>query len=162
MIKRKIDIKGGELTFGQRIEIGKILVEKDLEDFDRFRQTYKCLYKKEPSLTITSARDAASEFEEIIEGIVFWIKKEAELLKYEPSPEEQRAGIIGLAAKIGEFGTVKAIAKTYGQDPDEILKWKYGKVFAILYTDLEEHKFQIKLQKIHTDAAKRKYSKDSK
>ena len=41
---------------------------------------------------------------------------------------------------------IKALAKAYGKDPDEILRWQYGKVFGILYTDLEERKFEKKYQ----------------
>ena len=32
-------------------------------------------------------------------------------------------------------------------DPDEILEWDYAKVFGILYTDLEERKYETKLNK---------------
>ena len=44
------------------------------------------------------------------------------------------------------MSTIKALAKAYGKDPDEILQWQYAKVFGILYTDLEERKFEKKYQ----------------
>jgi len=46
------------------------------------------------------------------------------------------------------MGTVKALAKAYAKDPDEIFKWKYSKVFGILYSDLEEHKFRQRYNKV--------------
>ena len=155
MAKReKINVKEGDLSFGQRINIGKILTNEAIEEMDKLKQVWKCLYGVDLKLTSTNTKKMLLEFEEVIDGIIFWIKKETELLKYNPTPEEQRAGINDLSSKIGEFGTVKAIAKAYSRDPDEVLKWKYGKVFGILYTDLEEHRFQVKLQKQYSNSAK--------
>lgn len=151
----KIDIKGGDITFGQRIEVGRIISDNSKTEMQMFEETFECLYGSKPKIGPTNVKKYLLEFEEIIEGILFWIEKEKTLLKYDPSPEEIRAGINDLAAKIGEFGTVKAIAKAYSLDPDEVLKWKYGKVFGILYTDLEEHKFQVKLHKQQMESVKR-------
>ena len=87
-------------------------------------------------------------FKRIIEGLEFWSEQEQTLLKYEPSQEELRAGIKDFSKKVGEFSTIKALAKAYNKDPDDILKWEYGKVFGILYTDLEEFKFNKRYQKV--------------
>ena len=147
MLKPKdyIDVKGGELTFGQRIGLGKILASEDdvliksinvIECLHGFRPKYKQLVKLQEYIL------------SIIEGIRFWVEQESTMLKYDPTPEEVKAGIKDLSEKIGEFGTVKALAKAYNTDPDVILKWKYGKIFGILYTDLEESKFSRRFQKV--------------
>ena len=143
---KEIDIKAGDLTFGQRIELGKILTSGEPE-FDIFKQCVECLYGKRPRLTLLNVKENIRIFTNIVEGIKYWMDLEKELLKYEPTIQERRAGISDLTAKVGEYATIKALAKTYAQDPDTILTWKYGKVFGLLYTDLEEYKFQLKLHK---------------
>lgn len=134
----KIDVKAGDLTFGQRIEIGKILTS-GAPDIEKFENVFKCMYGYIPKASEYS--ELIDVFNEIMEGIAFWTEKENTLLKHEPTAKQKRAGIKELSAKIGEFGTVKALAKSYNCDPDIILTWKYGKVFGILYTDLEEYKY---------------------
>ncbi|MCD7972479.1 MAG: hypothetical protein LUG18_07400 [Candidatus Azobacteroides sp.] len=141
----KIDVKGGDLTFGQRINLGKIL-EADGREWEKFMAVFECLHHHKPE--IEEYKLLYPYFIEIIEGIRHWLEQESSLLFYEPSAEEISAGIKDFSAKVGEFGTIKTLAKNYAKDPDEILEWKYGKVFGILYTDLEEHKFQKRYQKI--------------
>lgn len=153
VIKSKINIKAGEMTFGQRIELGKIAASEDSEK-EKFEKVFKCLHKYTPN-----EKDYAKlmdYFKEIIEGLKYWIDTEAVMLKYEPTPEEKRAGVKELMQNIGEIGTIKALAKAYGQDPDTITDcWKYSKVFGILYTDLEESKFQTRYNKVIEDKYKR-------
>ena len=142
---KEIDVKTGEMTFGQRIELGQIFAGESSE-VEKFEKTFLCLHNFKPRWY--NRKKLMGYFTRIVEGIVFWSEQEATLLKYEPTPEEVRAGVTQYTSKIGELGTIKALAKTYGQNPDDILLWKYGKVFGILYTDLEEHKYQMRLNKV--------------
>ena len=141
----EIDIKGGEMTFGQRIDLGKLFSE-NITELQMFEKTFKILHNTTPS--IIQYRRLLPYFKRILEGLKFWSEQEASLLKYEPTIEEKQAGVVEFAKKVGEFATIKSLAKAYSCDPDDILKWKYGKVFGILYTDLEEHKFNQKYQKV--------------
>ena len=142
---KHINIKSGDMTFGQRIELGKIMVS-EVSEIEKFNKVFVCLHGFTPG--IKDYLKLIDYFKEIIEGLKFWIEQEVTLLKFEPSPEELRAGVREMSEKIGEFGTIKALAKAYNKDPDEILQWKYGKVFGILYTDLEEYKFQKRYNKV--------------
>ena len=142
---RPIDIKGGKLTFGQRIELGK-LYQSQVSEIEKFEQTFQILHQYTPKTR--DYKSLINYFNQIIEGITHWIQQETTLLNYEPSAEEIQAGIKDLSEKIGEFGTVKALAKAYGTDPDAVYGWKYGKVFGILYTDLEEYKFSQRYNKV--------------
>ena len=146
IIMSKIDIKAGDLTFGQRIELGQIMSNSVLSDLDKFERTFICLHNYKPKATEYSA--LINYFGDICNGIAFWTNQEATLLKYEPSAKEKRAGIKDLSLKTGDLGTIKALAKNYSQDPDDVLLWKYGKVFGILYTDLEEYKYQLKYSEL--------------
>lgn len=144
IIKSKMDVKGGKITYGQRIELGKIF-QQDENDADKFKKVFRCLHSYTPK--VKDFPLLIPYFKDIIDGLAFWINQEAEKLRYDPKPEEISAGIKDLSAKTGEFGTIKALAKNYGKDPDEILQWEYGKVFGILYTDLEEFKYQQRYYK---------------
>ena len=145
VIKSKIDVKAGNLTFGQRIELGKIMAS-DANEVEKFEKVFMCLHNFTPKQK--EYMGLVDYFKEIVLGLKFWIDTEATMLVYEPTPEEKRAGIKELTHNIGEFGTIKALAKAYSQDPDEILLWKYAKVFGILYTDLEEYNFSARYNKV--------------
>ena len=151
IVLSKIDIKSGKLSYGQRIELGKIF-QADANDVEKFNKTFECLHQYTPK--VADYKTLIDYFKEIIDGVHFWIERE-KLLKYDPTPEETQAGIVSFCEKVGEFATIKSIAKTYGKDPDEIMDWEYGKVFGILYTDMEESKFQKRLNKVF----ERKYKK---
>ncbi|MFV0392410.1 MAG: hypothetical protein ACK5KP_11105 [Paludibacteraceae bacterium] len=146
-------MKAGKLTFGQRIALGKI-IEKGGNEYLMMKQIIKAMHdvdvKRKDIIRLKPY------IVEIIEGLAYWIEKEIELLNYEPTAEEIQAGISELSGKIGNFGTIKSLAKNYSREPDEILKWEYGKVFGILYTDLEEYKFQKRYNKIIESKFKKK------
>jgi hypothetical protein len=141
------------MTFGQRNELGELFAG-NRTDVDKFRETFRILHDVTPDFgNAEEVRLYASYYAEIIDGLLFWMEREKLLLNYQPEPEEIRAGIRELSAKTGCYGVVKALAGAYAQDPDDILKWEYGKVFGIVYTDLEEFKYRERLRKQY---AKRK------
>lgn len=153
---KKINIKEGDITYSQRIELGE-LFSSDVSQEKKFSETFFILHKVYPDFNNRKEMTFFVEyFKEVTEGILYWIEKE-KLLKYDPEPEEIRAGVYDLCRNIGNYGTIKALAKNYNCDPDVIFDWKYGKVFGILYTDLEEYKYQKRLHKIQMDSARSKY-----
>ena len=80
-------------------------------------------------------------------GIKYWIEREQTELKYEPSAEEKAAGKDQYSLLVGEKATITALAKDYSKDQDEILEWKYGKVYNLLFTNLQSHLFRERLNK---------------
>jgi hypothetical protein len=158
----KIDIEGGKLTFDQRIELGKI-ISSGCGQVQALRDVMRCLHDVEVDFgSETQLREYVAYFEEVVSGIAFWIERE-KLLKYEPTPEEVQAGINQMSKNIGELGTILAIAQAYSKDPDEILKWEYGKVFGIMYADFEKAKFQRKLNAVYERKNRRgKWRKEAK
>lgn len=145
IIKSKIDIKAGSMTFGQRIELGKIFSNAD-DELLNFENTFVCLHGYKPKLI--EFPKLTDYFTEIVEGIAHWVNAETIMLKYEPTPEQKQAGIKALSKSIGEMGTVDALAEKYGIDPDVVLGWEYAKVFGILFADLEKAKYQKRYNKI--------------
>lgn len=152
---RHIDVRGGQMTFGQRIELGRILTDPSTSEASKAIAVMRCL---DPDWETTEMPQSIEYFAEVIEGLTYWIKRETAELKYDPSEEEQSAGIGQLSKMTGEMGTIMALAKDYGKDPDEILSWKYGKVFNILYTNLQSHLYQERLMKLRERRAKEKSS----
>ena len=125
MIQR-IDIQGGQMTFGQRIELGRIITEKELTDIDKMKEGMQCLGAK---WSLRNTSEIVEYWYDVLMGIKYWIEREQTELKYEPSAEEKAAGIAQLSLVVGEMATITALAKDYSKDPDEILEWKYGKVY---------------------------------
>ena len=136
-----LDVKGGELTYGQRIELGGILANPTgRSEYELFVDTMQCLYGFKP--TANEFKRYIPLFKSAVEGIAFWIKAESEQLKYTPSQEEKDAGVERYAKEVGEIGTAYAIAKEFSMDPDTILGWKYGKVFGYLRKQKADGDFQ--------------------
>lgn len=143
MIQR-IDIKGGQMTFGQRIELGRIITDEELTDLDKMKEGMQCLGAK---WSLRNTSEIVEYWYEVLMGIKYWIEREQAELKYEPSAEEKAAGIAQLSLVVGEMATITALAKDYSKDPDEILEWKYGKVYNLLFTNLQSHLFRERLNK---------------
>ena len=150
-----IDIKGGEFTYGQRIELGGILANKqDRPEHELFLETIELMYGRKP--TVSEYKEAIKAFRHIVEGLVFWIELESRQLKYEPTQEEKDAGLERYAAEVGELGTAYALAKEFAKDPDEILLWKYGKVFGYLRKQKADGDFQRRYSAVLARKAKSK------
>lgn len=152
----EIDIKGGQMSYGERIELGNILSKKGLSNWARCRSTILCLH---PEWDKEYYNGLPMYYEKIIEGIEFWINRENTELRHEPREEEIQAGCKALALKLGAMATIKALATQYSQDPDNIPNWKYAKVFNLLYTDLEQYKFSEELRKRQERKNKAKYKR---
>jgi hypothetical protein len=148
----KVDIRGGHFEFRQRISLGRILTSGEPER-DIYENCMLCLH---PKNAIVWETEHVDYFHEIVDAIREWMDKERVYLHYDPTPEELAAGIRNLSENIGEFGTVKSLAKAFHTDPDTILDWEYGKVFNILYADLEEHKYSVRYHKQLEASFKRK------
>lgn len=142
----RVDVKGGQLTFGQRIELGRIVTDASLSEFEKFAGCMKCL---NPEWRHSDTPKSIDYWGEVLDGLQYWVDREAKELKYTPTEEEREAGVEKMSLLVGEMGTIMALAKDYGKDPDEILDWKYGKVFNILFTNLQSYLYQDRLHKAH-------------
>lgn len=145
-LSNKIDIRKGDLTYGQRLQLGEILSNQDLDEIQRLQAVFSCLYETTPHRTMIWAYIA--EYNRIIEGVQYWVEIESQLLHYEPTTEELQAGIEQYHKAVGDLSTLHSIAKAFGKDPDEVYNWKYSKVFGILLNDLESAKYQKRYAQI--------------
>lgn len=137
---KEIDIKAGAMTFGQRIELGKIFSNQDLPEIEKFCQTFECLHDIRPK-----AKDFSKYvpyFTRIAEGMLHWAEMESTHLKHEPTPKQVAAGIKKLSEKTGDMGTVISLASRFTYTLDEVLLLNYSVVFVILLDDLEKYKYE--------------------
>lgn len=149
-----LDIAGGAFTYGNRIALGDIFRDDSRSTYQKMRDAFVELYGWSPRLLPIGRRVKA--LRRVVDEFKGWLEKEQQLLTFEPEPDQITAGIKELAKKVGDMGTVKALAKAYSQDPDVILRWEYSKVFGILFTDLEEYKYEKRYNKV-IDGKTRKY-----
>ena len=70
MIQR-IDIKGGQMTFGQRIELGRIITDKELTDIDKMKEGMQCLDVK---WNLRNTSEIVEYWYEVLMGIKYWIE----------------------------------------------------------------------------------------
>jgi len=150
VLRNKVDVKNGDISYGAYIGVRRLLAEAKEYDLAFMTSVIKIIHSeyKHSVGDMVSIKSMINYFNSIVEGVAHWAEQEKELLAYEPSEEEIRAGVKDYSQKVGEFATVKALAKNYGKDPDEVLEWKYSKVFGILYTDLEEYKYNQRYSKV--------------
>lgn len=141
----RFDWDGDEFTYGMRVELGDIFGDEDKSEYRRLCDAFKAVYGFDRR--VLPMRRRLKVFDGIAKGFSQWVDKEVKLLDYTPTDEEIRAGVKDLNKKVGSMATVKQIAKAYSTDPDKVLEWPYSKVFAILYTDLEERKYETRLSK---------------
>lgn len=150
VFKNKVDVKNGDISYGAYIGVKRLLAGAKEYNLGLITEVIETIHKgyKYSATDLTYVRAMVKYFNSIVEGIAYWGEKEAEMLYYEPSDEELRAGVREYSQRVGETATIKAIAKNFGQDPDQVLSWKYSKVFGILYTDLEEYKYSQRFNKV--------------
>lgn len=135
----RIDMEGGQFTYGNRIALGEIFSDTSKDAYRKLKDAFRELYGYSPTLLPIKCRVKA--LDAILDGFKEWIEKEKDMLAYKPTADEEKAGIRELTQKVGSLATIDALAEKYGKDPDDILKWDYAKVFGILFTDLEKHKY---------------------
>lgn len=152
---QKYIIRDGQFTFGQRIELGRIVSNPQTTEWFKMKACFECLH---PGYVIQWNVEEMAYWEEILKGIEWWVRREKKELKYVPTAEEYAAGIEILTLRVGEMSTICAMAEKFSRDPDEILEWKYGKVFNILFTNLQSYLYKDRLDK----QIKRKYKTQQK
>ena len=144
----------GEFPYGARIELGQILADTNRSEYRRAKDAWIALYGWSPRFMPPLLR--AKRLKEMLEGFTSWLEKEQQMLHYTPTPDEAAAGYEAFCKKVGVTGTIYALAKSFGADPDDILRWPYAKVFGILYHDLEELKYGRAYDKVLTNKSKYK------
>lgn len=129
------NVAAAEFTYAQRIELGKIFGEGNRSEYQRISAAFRTLYGYSAKWLPFPLR--FRRLTALLEEFAKWVEIEQAQLNYKPDAAEVAAGVEELGKRIGAMGTLKALAKAYGTQPQKVLQWGYATVFAILYTDLQ-------------------------
>ena len=145
-----IDLLSDKFLFGHRIELGKLIASG--EDNNLIDGVMFALY--EVKIRPIHYPIVYNHVKEVLEKLKVWTDKER-ALEYVPTPEEREAGINVISEKVKEFATIDAIATRMHISHNDALALPYSIVFLMLQKDLEQSKFERRLNKIY----ERKYKK---
>lgn len=129
----KIDVKNGQLTFGQRIELGEIF-SGNYTDIVKFQKVFECLHNYTPMFP--QYEKLMGYFTEIVEGLKYIVKIE-KAMNYEPTVREVARLMIS-SIEMQSVDTVDVLAKVHNVDRDTVLNWSYSDVYKILFEDYEK------------------------
>ena len=79
----------GTFSYGARIGVGMILQDESLSEYQRLKGCWKELYGWNARLMPPRMRHR--RFRRMLEGIEYWVELESQTLKYDPTPEQERA-----------------------------------------------------------------------
>lgn len=138
-----VNIKEGEFTFGQKIEMMK-LISSDVCEVDKIKGVITILGGKIKRITRWNAKKILNYMSEVNSGLLYWADREQKLLSYTLSAEEKKQGYQELSKLFGDFATIDALSKRLNLKHDEVTDLQWCFVFAILWKDLEEHKIRMR------------------
>lgn len=141
-----VSLEEDVFTYGNRIELGYIFTNEKISEYQRMKQAFREVYGY--SCRLVPIRRRVKMLHKLVKEFAEICNTEQELLKHTPTADELAAGILELSKRVGPISTYKAIAKDFGKDPDEVLRWPYSKVLGLLYADLEEYKFNERFTKV--------------
>lgn len=141
------NIKEGDMTYGERIELGRIMRNEDMSDYERIRQVVLCLH--DIDVQPKEAAELAQYVLQVIEGLSFWVEQERQQLHIPPTPEETQAGIEEMGKAIGDLGNVVTLAEAFHCSFETIYKKPYTEVFAIQKVHTERAKYERRLNQVY-------------
>jgi len=144
ILKNRIDIKAGKMTYGQRLTL-HMIIESDKSGKDKVNSVFICLHGFIPDEEQYS--ELVDYFRDICDGIKYWILQES-LLKYEPTLKEKAKFNRIASVKLNDKSTptektINALANEYNVEPADVLNWEYKKVFDIFSNDLEKYNQEV-------------------
>lgn len=124
--------KYGELEYGQVKRLQKTFKSPTYEQvFDAFGLFFNASKHQVLRSRVTEFFPAINY---IIDQISEAVEKENKSLSTKPNQDLENAGIGRLSA-FGALNVIFDLAERFGKDPEEIERWQYRKVFAILLRD---------------------------
>lgn len=130
-----------EITYGQRVRLTQYKTEADF-----YLLPFSVLYGKDEAWVARQPIAAVHPFCRMVANELIKLNKRDQItFKYNPTPEEKRAGIDKLS--YGVFGTMDQIAQRMHISHDEVENLPEIRVFAMLKKDFETAMYQRRLQK---------------
>lgn len=141
------NIEAGEMTYGERIELGKLLASEKPE-VEKFEGMIEMLHGFKPG--VKEYKKYVKYVNRIIDALNRWAERERRELSVPPLPEYTQAGYDKYIESVGEMATLVSLGAKFGKNPEEILEWRYTTVFMILKCEAEQENFNRRLQKVYS------------
>lgn len=136
------DLNG--ITFGQRI---------DLNELNAYNYVYLPVtvlhHFTDSDILNCNAGDLLRFNKMITDELIRLNERDNKFLKYDPEPEEIKAGFKKLDN--GLFGTIDTIARRMVISHDEVLQLSQQKVFMMLKIDLDSFNYSKRLRKVYSE-----------
>lgn len=139
-----MDLFGEHFTLGHRLALGNAVQSQ--KEYEILKDMISALH--EVKIKPRHIKRMIKYFREILEKLEKWIEREKQL-QYDPTPEEVQAGYNEIGKKLKDFSVVDAIALRMGISHDDALQLPYTTVYMMLLKDLEQSKFERRLQKVY-------------
>lgn len=145
------EIKEGEFTYGQKIELTNALRRQE-DETKKIKRIAEILNGK--PLNVVQIGKQYKEILKCMEALKFWIELESKFPRSELSGDEIRAGAKDLTAEIGEAGQAISIGARFGKLPSEILDTNYNEIFLILNEQAHVSAYEKRLRAIYDNKRK--------
>jgi len=132
------------ITFGQRIDLTEISTENFL-----FMPIQALLGLPLKKILRSKICDIIRFSFFVAEELRRLNERDEKYLKYEPEPEEVKAGLKKMDN--GLFGTIDLVARRMGITHDAVLELSQQKVFMMLKIDLDNNAYEKRLRKIYAE-----------
>lgn len=146
------DISEGDLTYGERIELGRIVRDENMGDYQRIKEVCQCLYDVE--VTPEQAVHLTDHVAKVLTDIIDWMKKEQQEFYIPPTPEEERARIQDLTKACGDMGDVVSLAESFQCSFEEVYNKPYLEIFTIHKVHAERTRYERRLNKVYQERKK--------
>lgn len=173
MLSERINIKAGDFTYGQWLEISALsdeFADENSDSMEYISRLFDILHEYKltaadwtllAAYAINKDKHALSDeafsnsiagyLQEIQDGIVYWNEVCHQTLSYEPDMLEKQAGIDELPRQ----ATLYRLARDFGQDPDTVYNWKWSKVYGILACDQQVAEFSKRYETLKREQDER-------
>lgn len=143
---KKRDIGEGDMLYGERIELVRIISNPENTDLMKIKKIIKLLHDRE--ITADEATLYVDYVTDIINGINGWLQREKEECYVPPTADQTNAGIDKLAEDVGDMGGVVQIANDRGWTFEQVMNLPYNEVFTIWKVQAANIKYERRFEEL--------------
>lgn len=143
---RKRDIAGGDMSYGEYIQLCRVLSQENADDIQICQQLIKTLHNKD--IGVRAAKRLLPYAKEIAEGIIAWVQREKDECSVPPTNEQIAAGLDKLSKEVGDMGGVVAISQQMGMTFEQVYNLPYVEVFTLNKVESARIRYERRYTKV--------------
>lgn len=145
-------IAEGEFTYGERLELARILRDESMSEYSKAREIILCLH--DIDMQPRELAELTPYIDKIVRDFGEWLEREHKAFYIPPTNEEKDAGIETLSKECGEMGNVVSLAEELHTTFEEVYKMPYLEYFARQKVHTERAKYERRLNKVYANKRK--------